>query len=273
MDINEPDITEPNEPDITELDEPDITEPDEPDITKPDESDITEPDEPDIIEPDESDIIKVGKVYSNTGCATKSNSFSNWGRWDAMSIQDIIDRLENVNVLILLAIFIFPPLFAWIISLMHKERYGVRSPWKYFYSFIIYIITVPGILSCVMCAYSIFIIRQNLLRVNIFVYFLPIISMVATLIIVGRNVDWSRIPGVDRLYALMIFLVISFGLALAIQKTRIFIFFGGSFKTLLLVALVCFILLKISMYFMFKKNRKRERPYHDSTDYDYDSID
>ncbi len=163
-----------------------------------------------------------------------------------MTIQALIADLERIPPLYLLIAFLSPPLITWLFSLTHGQGAAMRSPLKYLYSGLVYLVCVPGILAGVLVAYSVFFIRQNLLAVNIFVYFLPILAMIATLIIIGRKVSWHRLPGIDRLSALITILVITFGATLAIQKTRIWIFFGGSVKLLILIAIICFVLLKLS---------------------------
>lgn len=163
-----------------------------------------------------------------------------------MTIQALIADLERIPPLYLLIAFLSPPLITWLFSLTHGQNAAMRSPLKYLYSGLVYLVCVPGILAGVLVAYSVFFIRQNLLTVNVFVYFLPILAMIATLIIIGRKVSWHRLPGVDRLSAFITILIITFGATLAIQKTRIWIFFGGSVKLLILIAIVCFVLLKLS---------------------------
>ena len=170
-----------------------------------------------------------------------------------MTVQELIDKIQYVNLWIILGIFTGPPVIAFLIGLIHPKYDGNLSPWKYFYAFLVYITSIPGMLACIITAYTMFFMRRDLMAVNIFSYFLPIASMISTLIIVGRNADWEELPGVDRIYSLMIFIGISFGIALAIEKTRIWIIFGGSIKFLLLIALACFILLKWSSYKMLRR--------------------
>ncbi len=127
------------------------------------------------------------------------------------------------------------------------------SPWQYIYSFFVYSVCIPGMFACVLTSYSLFFIRQNLLNVNIFIYFLPIVSMVVTLALISRNAVLSKLPGVDRLFALMTILFISFSAAFALQRTRIWLFFGGSFISLIIITLTFFILLKVSMHRLFRQ--------------------
>lgn len=161
-----------------------------------------------------------------------------------MTIQSLIKRLEYVDPMILIGAFAAPPLLVWLMGIFIGQDRARRNPWRYLYSLFVYLVSVPGMLSCVLIAYGLFFLRQNLLQVNVFVYYLPILSMIFTLVLIGRKVSWRFLPGVDRLYAVMIALIITFGGILAIQKTRIFVVFFGSVKFLIIIAVVCFILLK-----------------------------
>lgn len=176
-----------------------------------------------------------------------------------MTIQEWINRIGQIDPWILLAVFLAPPILAWIMSRLHRDGAAGVSPWRFFYAGLVYLVCIPGLLAAVLVAYGVFFLRQNLLQVNLFVYFLPLASMIATLVIVGRQADWDELPGVDRLYALMVILVVTFGVTLAIQKTRIFVFFGGTIRSLLLIALACFLLLKWANWKLFGSGGKRRR--------------
>ena len=176
----------------------------------------------------------------------------------AVTINDLMHILDHVSVKIILLVFILPPLLALIITNLHRPGNGNNAPWKFIYSFLVYLICIPGMCACLLSAYTLLILKQNLLDVNIFAYFGPILSMTATLIIIGRQVNLDRLPGIERIYATMIFLVISFGVVLAILKTRIWIMFGGSVTTLIVITLVCFVLLKWSAHLIFKSKDKRK---------------
>jgi hypothetical protein len=81
--------------------------------------------------------------------------------------------------------------------------------------------------------------------------------MVTTLVLIHKNVSFDLVPGFDRLEGLMVMIACSFVLALAIQKTKIWIVFGGSIGGLFLLAAAIFALLKWGVYMLF---RRREEP-------------
>jgi hypothetical protein len=86
--------------------------------------------------------------------------------------------------------------------------------------------------------------------------------MVVTLVLVGKNVDFDDIPGFDRLSGLIAVIAVTFVFVLAIQKTRLWLFFGASIFVLgaLIVGLLAF--LQWGMYMLFRRSDepKREPP-------------
>jgi hypothetical protein len=126
---------------------------------------------------------------------------------------------------------------------------------------VVYLVCVPGMLAGVVTAYMLFFTRENLLDINVFVYLLPIVSMVATLLLTRTNVSFDAVPGFDRLSGLMVMIAVSFGIALAIQKTGIFLFFGASIGTLFALAAFVFLLLKWGTFTLFRrKGEARPQP-------------
>jgi hypothetical protein len=169
-------------------------------------------------------------------------------------------QLADGHLLVMLAAFIVPPVAAWICGRLHGSNNGGNAPWKYFYSVLVYLACIPGLFSSVLTGYTLFFSKENLLDTSLTVYVLPIISMVVTLILIHKNVKFDLIPGFERLSGLMVMIGCSFVLALAIEKTRIWLFFGGSIEWLLLLAAGIFALLKWGTYTLF---RRRDEPKQD----------
>jgi hypothetical protein len=173
-----------------------------------------------------------------------------------MTTRELI-QLAGQHPLVLAVAFVVPPAAAWAAGRLHERGRGGAAPWKYFYSALVYLACVPGMFAGVLTAYALFISHENLLDVNPLVYFLPVVSMVVTLVLVRKNVTFDEVPGFDRLSGLMIMVACSFAAALAIQKTNIWIFFGGSIEKLFLLAGGVFALLKWGTCALF---RRRDEP-------------
>jgi len=178
-----------------------------------------------------------------------------------MTTRELIQQ-AGARPLWLIAGCVAPPVLAWLCGWLHGRGRGGIAPWKYAYSLLVYLVCVPGISAVVLTAYTLFFTRENLLDVNPLVYALPIASMVATLVLIRKNVDFDQVPGFDRLAGLMVMIGCSFGLALAIQKTNIWVFFGGSIERLFALTLGIFALIKWGTYMLFRSHDepKREPP-------------
>jgi len=176
-----------------------------------------------------------------------------------MTINQIIRELEPYNIHLLIVLVLIPSV-SWGYGKVASGERWAGSPFKYVYTALVYISSVPGILAAVLTCYALFIERSSLLNINIVVYFMPIISMVATLVLIKRSVDLKHIPGIDRLYGILIVIAITFTVSLAIIKTGIWIFFGSSLLTLFVTAIVLFALLEIGIAKLFGSKSNLEKP-------------
>jgi len=149
------------------------------------------------------------------------------------------------------------PVVAWLLGRLHGQDHGRQAPWKYLYSALVYLACIPGTFAAVVTAYALFFRNENLLDVNLLVYLLPIATMIVTLVLIRQRVDFDAVPGFDRLSGLMTLMACSFGLALAIHRTRIFLGFFGSIEMLFALAAGIFALLKWGGFMLF---RRKEDP-------------
>ena len=173
-----------------------------------------------------------------------------------MTTHDFI-RQADQHPIVLVSAMLAPPLVAWAAGRLRKPGSADAGFWKYLYAVLVYLACVPGMFAGVLTAYTLFFSRENLLDTSLLAYFLPIASMVVTLALVRKNVAFDDVPGFDRLSGLMVMVGCSFAIALAIQKTRIWIFFGGSIERLFILAGAIFALLRWSAYMLF---RRRDEP-------------
>jgi len=178
-----------------------------------------------------------------------------------MTTNELIQHADQ-HSLGLAAAFIALPLGAWIVGQMHPNGQGGSAPWKYIYGALIYLSCVPGMFAAVITAYLLFFVRDNLLEVNPLVCFLPIVAMVVTLVFIRKRVTFDEVPGFDRISGLMTMVGCTFGVALAIQKTNIFLFFGGSIERLIALAIGVFALIKWGSHrlFLSRNEPKPMRP-------------
>lgn len=138
------------------------------------------------------------------------------------------------------------PAAAFLLGRAHGPGQGGQDPWRRAYSVLVYAATVPGMFSTALVAYALFVTGENLLQVSIPVYFAPIASMVVSLVIMSRNVDFEEVPGFDKIWGLLGLLGATAVGVLFIQKTRIVMLFHGSFAALALFAGGLFFVLRAS---------------------------
>jgi hypothetical protein len=106
----------------------------------------------------------------------------------------------------------------------------------------------------VLTAYTLFVSRESLLDQNVLVYVAPLLAMAVTLMIVRRNVSFDAVPGFDRIWGLMTMIAMTFVIVLAIRKTSIFLFFGGSIAILIVMCAFVFALLKWGAHMAFRSS-------------------
>ncbi|MCB0346219.1 MAG: hypothetical protein KDD66_13965, partial [Bdellovibrionales bacterium] len=128
------------------------------------------------------------------------------------------------------------------------------------HSLLVYAACIPGILAAVLTAYSLFFLRANLLEANLLVYFLPIASMIATLCFLAKSMSFDAIPGFDRLSGLMTVIAVTFILVLALERTRIWLFFGGSIAKLAALVAGLFLLLRWGTNALFRGRGEPKKP-------------
>jgi hypothetical protein len=176
-----------------------------------------------------------------------------------MTINDLIN-LANGHLLALVLFFVAPPVIAWLCGVIHGRGNGGNAPWKYVYSVLVYLVCIPGLLASVLTGYELFFQRADLLHVNIAVYFLPIISMIVTLIFIHKTVNFENVPGFDRISGLMVMIGLSFLVALAVDKTRILMLFHAPMAMLLGTAAAVFALIKWGTYMLFRRHDEPKQP-------------
>ncbi len=168
-----------------------------------------------------------------------------------MTLQQLFES-ATANSSLLIYLFLALPVLAFFLSWISDEE-GNQNPWRYFFSTLIYMVCIPGIFAIILCIYSFFFERQNLLQVNVLIYFLPILSMLATLLFIRRKVDLAEIPGFDRIGGFMMVIAATFIIILILQKMRIWVVFMGSMWHLLALFLVLFVGFKIGFERLMRK--------------------
>jgi hypothetical protein len=175
-----------------------------------------------------------------------------------MTIQQLFQQLEQYPI-ILISFFAGIPLLVLLTRLIHGKYKAELKPWKYFYSVYIYLVSIPGIFVLFITLYLLIFPGNNFTQLSIVTYILPIVSMFLTLIVIRKIIDFDDIPGFKKLYGLFLFIAFSFIILLILDRLRIYLFFAGSIWIFAALFIGIFVVLRLSIYFIFGGFRKRKK--------------
>ena len=94
--------------------------------------------------------------------------------------------------------FFIVPVAALLGNIMAKGE-GHLNPWCIYYSALIYLSVIPGIFAILLNLYHMFFEKRSIYDMNMMVDVLPIVSMMLTLFLIKKNVDFKDIPGFGKL--------------------------------------------------------------------------
>ena len=147
------------------------------------------------------------------------------------------------------------PVVAILLRLLHGRYDGPLAPWKYVYSVLIYLSTIPGMTALLFLLYRVLFLHTDLLAQSIYTSYLPLISAALTLVIMRKSVRFDEIPGFRTLLGLFLLVALSFGVLLLLDRLRVFLFFRASFLSFILIWVAVFFLLRIAVRLIFGKFR------------------
>lgn len=159
-----------------------------------------------------------------------------------MTVAAFIELL-SADIIVLFFYFILLPIIAVIVT-MASGNDGNQSPYNYLCSTLIYLVTIPGILSLTFWVYSLAVGGKSLWTLNFAVYYLPVISMVLTLFIIAKKASIKSLPWFGELYELLGMIAGVFGFILLLMHLQVVKF--GHWWQILLVFIVLFGILKLS---------------------------
>lgn len=138
-----------------------------------------------------------------------------------MTLQEFFNLLAG-NPVWLLAYFILIPFTALLAGYFGKGE-GEESPWKYLYSTLIYLVCIPGVFAITLSVYLFLFERRSIMQTDMFTQVIPILSMVATLLLIRRNVSLEKVPGFDKVTGFIFMTLALFAVLWVLDKTRIWV--------------------------------------------------
>ena len=119
--------------------------------------------------------------------------------------------------------FLALPFTAFLSNIFSKGESN-QTPWKYLYSGLIYLASIPGIFAITLNAYLFLFERQPIMDTNLFTQVFPVLCMMLTLWLVSRNVSLKEVPGFDKLGSLILIITTLISMMWILEKTHIIVF-------------------------------------------------
>ena len=136
-----------------------------------------------------------------------------------MTLNDFF-KLIGENPSYILMYFSLIPIAVLVAGIMGRGE-GALSPWREFYSLLIYMVCIPGIFATALSVYYFLFERHPILDTDLLTQVLPICSMIATLLLIKRNVSFDDIPGFQKISGLMSLIVATFAFMWFIDRTHL----------------------------------------------------
>ncbi|MBK9109847.1 MAG: hypothetical protein IPM92_16110 [Saprospiraceae bacterium] len=102
------------------------------------------------------------------------------------------------------------------------EQKAQLYPWNWMYSFIIYLVCIPGIFAVTLNVYFFLFEKRSILDAELLLQFLPIVMMFVIIYYIKRNVNLDDIPGFEKIYGLMWMISLLLCLMWVIDRTHLY---------------------------------------------------
>lgn len=152
-------------------------------------------------------------------------------------------ELCGENPAFMIGFFTLIPLIA-LLALVFSKGQGHLSPWKYLFSVLIYGVCIPGIFAVTLSVYLFLFERRSIMDTNVYTQILPILSMIATIILIRKQVDLDLVPGFGKLSGLITILSVLIILMWIIDKTHIYSITFMPFYVVVLILVVGYLLIR-----------------------------
>ena len=162
-----------------------------------------------------------------------------------MTLGEFFEAVSD-NPVIILFYFVAIPLTAVLAGVLGKGE-GHLSPWKYLYSTLIYMVSIPGIFAITLNIYLFLFEKRSIMDANIYTQILPILVMIITLWIIRKSLSFDEIPGFDKLSGLMTVIVAALTLMWILEKTHIIAFTFMPFHYVLIMLAALFVLVRFGL--------------------------
>ena len=144
--------------------------------------------------------------------------------------------------------FLLLPIVTWIIGLVSTGSREVKL-WSYVYAILVYAICIPGVFAVTLNIYLFLFERQSIWQANVVLQFLPVISMILSLMLVKSKIPFSLIPGFGKISGFLTLITALIGVMWFFDRIRLVAFTYVPFS----VILIGFVLTLLAIRFAWSK--------------------
>lgn len=167
-----------------------------------------------------------------------------------MNLREFIEWL-GANPAPVFGFFLLMPLTALVASILGRNE-GHLAPWKYLYSTLVYLACIPGVFSVALSVYLFLFEKRSIMEMDMYTQVLPVISMLLTLMLIRRNVQFQYIPGFDRISSMMMMIGSTFVVMWLLDRTRVYVFSYMPIQYLALVVIALLLVFRYGLGRMFR---------------------
>lgn len=138
-----------------------------------------------------------------------------------MTLQDFFQYVSS-NPALLTVFLLSVPALAFVVNLWSGEKAEEIWRWRFLYATLVYLACIPGIFAVTLNVYLFLFERQSIWQMNLITQVLPVVTMVATLMIIKRKLPFAYIPGFGKLSGFMTLIAAVIGILWFIDRTRIY---------------------------------------------------
>lgn len=171
-----------------------------------------------------------------------------------MTLQELFNLIAASPAYVIFYFAIIP--FAALLAGLLSKGEGHIAPWNILYSVLIYAVCIPGIFAVTLSVYFFLFERKSILQTDLYTQVLPIVSMVATLLIIRKNVDFDYIPGFDKISGLITMIAATLGIMWFIDRTHIYAITYLRFEVVLFIFFALLLLIRFGWSKLFSATRK-----------------
>lgn len=152
-------------------------------------------------------------------------------------------QLLSASPSLIIFFFLAIPLTAFLALIFGKGE-GDISPWKYLYSTLVYLVCIPGIFAVSLNIYLFLFEQMSIMDTNLFTQVLPILSMIATLALIRKNICFEDIPGFGKLGGLIMVISALLAVMWFLDRTHIIAITFIPFYYIIIILLVSLVAIR-----------------------------